>query len=80
MSYKRRTNPRQDELDRYARRRGWSRGEFGGWKVHGFTVGVAASGEGYVAARGRERKEHRDLGEIERWVAYLAVTGREPAP
>lgn len=35
--------------------------------------------EGYVAARGRERKEARDLGEIERWVAYLAVTGREPA-
>lgn len=73
---------RQAELDRFARRRHWTRGAFRSWGVHGFTVSVAARGapkERFVAARGRQRKVFADLGELERWVAFVAVSGREPA-
>jgi hypothetical protein len=69
---------RQVELDAFARRRGWSSGPFRSWGFHGFTIAVANQGEKYVAARGSERKFFGDLGELERYVAYLAVTGREP--
>lgn len=72
---------RQAELDRFANRRGWTRGRFGSWRFHGFTVAVAAHGDrerSYVASRGDDRTFFADLGALERHVAYVAVTGREP--
>lgn len=72
---------RQAELDRFASRRGWARGRFGSWRFHGFTVSVAAQGDrskAYVAARGDDREFFGSLDELERHVAYLAVTGRRP--
>lgn len=74
-------NPRQRELDAFARRRGWARGRFGSWRFHGFTVAVAARGarsEAFVATRDGEGAYFGDLAELERHVAYLAVTGRPP--
>lgn len=70
---------RQGELDRFASRRGWARGTFRSWKFHGFAVSIAAKADdGYVAARGSEQEFFRDLGDLERHVAYVAITGHPP--
>lgn len=73
---------RQAELDRFAKRRGWSTGPFRSWRFHGFTIAVSATSEpkqAYTAARGPVRKGFAYLSEAERWVAYVVVTGSEPA-
>lgn len=82
MNFRDATRARQDELDRFALRRGWERLRFRSWRVKGWTVSVGTTGypqRHFVAAKGDEVRKFTELDELARFVLGARSAGQRSA-
>lgn len=77
---------RQDELDRFARKLGWTRGKYGSWRAGRLTISVIVRPRSYPMVRfiavergSGEERELAGLEDVDRFVDYVRATGQIPA-